>query len=617
MEKIEHLVEEYHQNLPERIWSWLKERRGLSDKVIEQFKLGWDGKALTIPIDDKENRYIFFKYRKDPEDNSDSPKYWYSPNSSAELYGWEHIANPKPTLILCEGELDRLILETYGLPAVTSTSGVGTFKEKWIEILDALPSEIFICYDNDEAGMIGAGKIAELIPKAKVTRIPKLDNVKDITDFVITQGIEEFKKLLEEAKTLEEIKQENEAYEKAIKKSIFPPLSSEELLEILGLTIKQDRVNKLITFLCQLSAYTENSQFNISFNAPSSTGKSYLPLETASLFPVEDVKAMGYCSPTAFFHDVSVYDKERNIIIADLSRQILIFLDQPHTLLLQHLRPLLSHDKKEIAIKITDKTKGIGLRTKNIIIRGFPAVIFCSAGLRLDEQESTRFLLLSPEVNQEKIRQAIYEKLHKETDFEAYKLALENNPERQALKERIKAIKEEQINEIKIGSSEKILEAFLEKNRVLKPRHLRDIGRLISLVKAFALLNLWHRERDGLSIIASDEDIEQALKLWDSISQSQEFNLPPYIYNLYLEVILPAFKDNLAGLTRKDIIHKHYEIYERPLPDWQLRREILPMLEMSGLIIQEPDPEDRRKTLIYPTEIKNKVDSRVYPYTKA
>lgn len=606
MEKIKNLVEEYYKNLPERIRDWLKQKRGLNDEIIDRFRVGWDGKALTIPIYNTDNQCIFFKFRKDPQDNSDLPKYWYSPNSSAELYGWEHITNPKPSLIICEGELDRLILETHNLPAITATSGAGTFKDEWAKIINALPSQIFICLDNDEAGMNGAGRIAELIPEAKVIRIPKTDEIKDVTDFITKQGIDEFKKLLDEAKTLSEIEKENKLFERAIRKSIFPPLSSEELLEVLGLTIKQDKVNKLITFLCQLSAYTENSQFNISFNAPSSTGKSYLPLEIASLFPPEDVKTIGYCSPTAFFHDISVYDKEQKILIADLSRQILIFLDQPHTLLLQHLRPLLSHDKKEISIKITDKTKGIGLRTKNIIIKGFPAVIFCSAGLRLDEQEATRFLLLSPEVNQEKIRQAIYEKLRKETDFETYKLALENNPERQALKERINAIKEEQIGEIKIGSPRKIEEVFLEKTRILKPRHSRDIGRLISLVKAVALLNLWHRKKDGLNIVANEEDIKQALELWGSISQSQEFNLPPYIYNLYLEVILPVLMNSSTGLARKDIIHKHYEIYERPLPNWQLNREILPMLEMAGLITQEPDPEDKRKMLIYPAETKIK-----------
>ena len=42
-------------------------------------------------------------------------------------------------------------------------------------------------------------------------------------------------------------------------------------------------VNKLATFLCLLSTYTENCQFNISFNAPSSTGKSCDSLKNNSL----------------------------------------------------------------------------------------------------------------------------------------------------------------------------------------------------------------------------------------------------------------------------------------------------------------------------------------------
>ena len=87
----------------------------------------------------------------------------------------------------------------------------------------------------------------------------------------------------------------------------FEPMSSRELIDTLGLTIKRDEENKLVTFLCQLSAYTKDSQFNISFNAPSSTGKSYIPTEISRLFPKEDVIEVGYCSPTAFFHDVGEF----------------------------------------------------------------------------------------------------------------------------------------------------------------------------------------------------------------------------------------------------------------------------------------------------------------------
>ncbi len=46
----------------------------------------------------------------------------------------------------------------------------------------------------------------------------------------------------------------------------FKELSLAKLIETLSLTIKKDDTNKLVTFLALLSAYTENSQFNISFN---------------------------------------------------------------------------------------------------------------------------------------------------------------------------------------------------------------------------------------------------------------------------------------------------------------------------------------------------------------
>ena len=365
--------------------------------------------------------------------------------------------------------------------------------------------------------------------------------------------------------------------------------------------------------MCELSAYTENSQLNISFNAPSSTGKSYIPTEIARLFPEDDVVEVGYCSPTAFFHSGGEYDEKRNGYLVDLSRKILIFLDQPHTLLLQHLRPLLSHDKKEIRLKITDKSQKFGLKTKNIFLKGFPAVIFCTAMLKIDEQETTRFLLLSPETNQEKIRQAINEKIKKETDSDIYELSLEDNAERKALKERIRAIKLEGVQRIKISSPDKLKNAFFSENKTLKPRHSRDVGRIISLIKAFALLNLWFREKNGSTIIANEDDIKEALKVWDAISESQEFNLPPYIYQLFQDVIVPAWNDKnqnrsvgfeeitgQLGLARREITLKHLQVYGRVLADWLLRQHIIPMLENAGLIIQEPDPNDKRKMLIYP-----------------
>jgi hypothetical protein len=167
---------------------------------------------------------------------------------------------------------------------------------------------------------------------------------------------------------------------------------------------------------------------------------------------------------------------------------------------------------------------------------------------------------------------------------------------------------------VKISAPEIIEKRFLAENKVLKPRHSRDIGRLISLVKALALLNLWFRQRDDSTIIANEQDINEAFKLWGAICDSQELGLPPYIYQLFQEVLLPAYAEKnkgraeavvettgVLGLTRQNIIQKHYQVYGRFIPDWQLRQQIIPMLEAAGLITQEADPTDKRKMLIYPT----------------
>lgn len=399
----------------------------------------------------------------------------------------------------------------------------------------------------------------------------------------------------------EETEQEEEILERRRqRREQFQPLSSGDLISVLDLTIKEDRVNKLVTFLCCLSAYTENNQFNISFNAPSSTGKSYIPIEIASLFPKEDVIKVGYCSPTAFFHDRGEFIKEIKGYYVDLERKILIFLDQPHTSLLERLRPFLSHDEKEIHSKITDKNQKYGLRTKNVVIRGFSSVIFCSAGLRMDEQETTRFLLLSPETTQGKIRKGILEVIKKETDLEAYLESLNSNPKRYQLIERIKAIRQERIKEIKIHNPQKIQDKFLLQNKILKSRHQRDIKRLFAIIKSFALLNLWHRRSEGRAIFTSDGDIEEGFRIWEKISFSQELNLSPYIYKLFKEVIVLLYREKEEGLSRKEILQGYLKVYGRALPHWQLRREILPMLEMAGLITQEQNPEDRRSKLIIP-----------------
>ncbi len=581
---------------------------------------------------DAEGRILYVKERVEPGRDGRSKDFFFKhPEGGKWVLGRGHDPVPYnlPALIgadrvfVVEGEGKAEALQEWELVATCLDSGASSpWREDYLPYF--LGKKVIVLPDNDTPGVGHANKIAQAlygrVQEIKVVQIPGVGEGEDVVDYRRDGGTKELLlELIENSIAWRpggySVTHGGVTVDTPVQ---FEPLTSRELTELLGLTIKQDKANKLITFLCELSAYTESSQLNISFNAPSSTGKSYIPTEIAQLFPAEDVIEVGYCSPTAFFHDVGRYDEGKRGYLVDLSRKVLIFLDQPHTLLLQHLRPLLSHDKKEIRLKITDKSQKAGLRTKNIFLKGFPAVIFCTAGLKVDEQEATRFFLLSPEVNQEKIRQAIYEKIQKEADCEAYQGLLENNSKRREFKNRILNIKQANIRDIKIAAQEKITKTFFEKNRVLKPRHQRDVGRILALVKTFALLNLWFRERRGSTIIADDGDIKEAFGLWDTVSESQEANLPPYIYSLYQEIILAAWREKnkhldgefagvvgVLGLTRQEIFRKHHEVYGRMLDTTQFVKQILPMLETAGLVTQEPDPVDKRKMLVYPTTLSH------------
>lgn len=66
------------------------------------------------------------------------------------------------------------------------------------------------------------------------------------------------------------------------------------------------------------------------------------------------------------------------------------------------------------------------------------------------------------------------------------------------------------------------------------------------------------------------------------------------------------------GITKQDIVTKHFEVYGRLLPDWQLRLQIIPLLESAGLITQEQDPTDKRKTVFHPTASLNLSSNQNY-----
>lgn len=184
---------------------WLK-RRGITEEVIALFNISTYnhptiGECIRIPFSP-----THAKYRRDPRHDI-KPKYLYDAGGKVTLYGFPHISAVTPTIVITEGELDALVLWSMNIPAVSSTGGAMSFQEEWVEQLKG--HEVYLCFDNDDAGADGMVKVLKYIPDAKIIFIPETVGVKDISDFVSRGG--DFRALMDSAlsyASLAEVKQD-------------------------------------------------------------------------------------------------------------------------------------------------------------------------------------------------------------------------------------------------------------------------------------------------------------------------------------------------------------------------------------------------------------------------
>ena len=210
---------------------WLK-KRGITDTVIDAFSISVGDvahlglkDAIIIPVRYVDGEFSFNKYRRSPLEGDIKPKYLYDRGGKITLYGADQLVAhvsagvsayepdviKKNPVVITEGELDTLVCWSLGIPAVSSTGGAQSFQEEWVTILSRY--EVFVCFDNDEAGHKGAVKVLSYLPDAKVIFIPKnIPDVKDISDYVARGG--DFHALMRSARSypdLETVQTERES----------------------------------------------------------------------------------------------------------------------------------------------------------------------------------------------------------------------------------------------------------------------------------------------------------------------------------------------------------------------------------------------------------------------
>lgn len=598
--------------------------RGINNASIDKYKLGvmeFGGhERFVIPVLDRYGKVAYLKLRRTPEGEQANnvagalhkadpvPKYIVYPTGVDTLLVGEDelVKSSSSDVLICEGELDRIIAIQNGvkMPVVSGGGGAQTFKDEWIDALKNMRN-IYICMDRDETGEKGAKKLAERLAERiqnasiYMIKLPfEADSHCDLSDYFRgTKGTADdlFSKYAKHCAGI-----------KPIDISQFKELKVEDIADTLDLTIKNNRVNKVIALLGMLLAYTEDSQLNIMFNAQSSTGKTYITMEVSKYFPPQDVKIYGRTSKTAFYYNESLMKvDEKGISFIDLERKILVFAEQPDMQLLENLRSFLSHDMKLTPFIVTNKGKNGRNTARESYLRGFATVLFCSANLRIDEQEQTRALLLSPESTEETVRAGVDLSIARNSDKGAYLKRLNGDEARRQLMDRILYIKSLNVDQIDIEDSDYLKKCFFEKRRSMPPRTQREIGHFISLVKGMALVNAPFRMQNG-RIVATKTDVNEAMKLWKVIGEAMFYGVPPQALEFYKKFILAAFNKANEGLAKKkgityDQIAAEYFEQTGSYPNLDMVRKMyIPALKCASLISYDKDDDDRRQMLVTP-----------------
>jgi len=228
----------------------------------------------------------------------------------------------------------------------------------------------------------------------------------------------------------------------------------------------------------------------------------------------------------------------------------------------------------------------------------------------MQEQEKTRLLLLSPEINREKLTDAITLKIDKEGDREAYYKRMMDDPLRRLLAVRVEDIKKAKIKYVKIHKElrEEIRNRFLDAHKALIPRHQRDITRLIAIIKGHALLNFNHREKIEDSMFTNVEDAQAGFKLYSSVSEANELGLSPELYTIH-QKLKSHIEASENGITRKDFQKLYYLEFHKVIGR-ETATNVLKAWESVGLIVEQPDPIDKRVLrYVYPDMGVNTTDT--------
>ena len=311
--------------------------------------------------------------------------------------------------------------------------------------------------------------------------------------------------------------------------------------------------------------------------------------------------------------------------LIDLSGKILVFLEPPRPELWDLLKPILSHDKKEIKFDFVNQTDREGHQTKKVLVRGWPACIFCSAK---DESKwdiwpeiKSRFSIVSPNMVPEKYDAST--KLISLTfgwPDSVQQDAIISDSDIELAKECILLIKQKILKLQTRNNNSNNIPLWIPYNRLLQKQLPSKKGTDVRLQKRiFSLLNVIPIVKSDLrktlvlgnekSVIADISDLKEVL----SIIQNFD-GIPEFKSNFFNNTFLPLYKsktkpdespdglkkEDRNAVTTKQISDYYKEKTGRTIAPDNVKNTYLKELVTDGFIDYEISKMHGKKYIYYP-----------------
>jgi hypothetical protein len=425
----------------------------------------------------------------------------------------------------------------------------------------------------------------------------------------------------------------------------------DDTIDVIGKIIKEEDSNIKQILLAMFSAFTNDPQ-NIRILAPSSEGKTYLVTKVMSLFPEEYViplanvtpKAIKYCLVSGKIvengggnwqdYDVAINPLEEELSKTkdndkqeklkkqiqelkesacdkiDFRNKILIFLDSQSFAAFEELKPVLSHDLKNLKSFSVNKSKSGSIEGKKTLSIGFPTVIYCSAKDEHKKDETneinTRFNSISLNSSRKKYRKMLeLEAVHSSLPDFIFQEEILNEEEIKNIQQKIV----DHIEELK--ENNQILNPFALGISALFPddagSRTRQLKILNNNTQMLTLLNQNNRPKlvvDSEKIpIVTRKDIEDACNLTKEPREIQQYKIK--VFNDEIKSAIKQHGHNVSLINHGSVlaltsseISQHAK-FSQTKDRKKIHETILKPLVDQGFLDETLDPDNHTRNVYY------------------